>query len=127
MQPQLRIMSILEVDDVGDITVVNFTESKILDEQKIQIMGEQLYGLVNEMNRRKILLNFINVKYFPAAALAKLIALERKIKDVGGKLILCNIYPEIYEIFEITRINRIFIIAKDEQEALVLFSEPVTS
>ena len=36
----------LEVEDIGDVTVVNFTDRKILDEQNIQIIGEQLFSLV---------------------------------------------------------------------------------
>src|SRR5438477_12328463 len=32
----------LEVEDIGDVSVVNFTDRKILDEQNIQAIGEQL-------------------------------------------------------------------------------------
>ena len=32
----------LEVEDIGEVTVVNFTDKKILDEQNIQVIGEQL-------------------------------------------------------------------------------------
>ena len=53
----------LQVEDIGDVTVVNFTDKKILDEQNIQIIGEQLFSLVDELGRRKLLLNFSNVEY----------------------------------------------------------------
>src|SRR5438034_3192904 len=53
----------LEVEDIGDVTVVNFTDKKILDEQNIQLIGEQLFRLVDELGRRKLLLNFRNVEY----------------------------------------------------------------
>src|SRR5208283_4492889 len=48
----------LEVEDIGDVTVVNFVDRKILDEQNIQIIGQQLFSLVDELGRRKVLLNF---------------------------------------------------------------------
>ena len=111
----------LEVEDIGDVTVVNFTDKKILDEQNIQIIGEQLFGLVDEDGRRKILLNFGNVEYLSSAALGKLITLNKKLQQAGGKLILCNIDPQIYEVFEITKLNKLFNIQKEEQAALQAF------
>lgn len=111
----------LEVEDIGDVTVVNFTDRKILDEQNIQIIGEQLFSLVDELGRRKILLNFGNVEYLSSAALGKLITLNKKLQGVQGKLILCNIHPQIYEVFEITRLNKLLNIRKDEQEAMQQF------
>jgi anti-sigma B factor antagonist len=110
----------LEVEDIGDITVVNFTDRKILDEQNIQLIGEQLFGLVDE-GRKKVLLNFSNVEYLSSAALGKLITLNKKLQSAGGRLVLCNIDPQIYEVFEITKLNKLFNIHKEEQAALQAF------
>ena len=111
----------LEVEDFGDVTVVNFTDKKILDEQNIQVIGEQLFSLVEELGRHKIVLNFRNVEYLSSAALGKFITLNKKVNASGGKLALCNIDPQIYEVFEITKLNRLFNIHKDEQSALQVF------
>ncbi len=111
----------LEVEDIGDVTVVNFTDRKILDEQNIQVIGEQLFSLVDEAGRRKVLLNFGNVEYLSSAALGKLITLNKKLQAAGGRLILCNIDPQIYEVFEITKLNKLFNIHKEEQAALQAF------
>ena len=108
----------LEVEDIGDITVVNFVDKKILDEQNIQVIGEQLFSLIDELGRNKILLNFKNVEFLSSAALGKLITLNRKVQAAGGKLVLCGIDAQIYEVFEITKLNKLFTIKKDEQEAL---------
>ena len=111
----------LEVEDIGDVTVVSFTDRKILDEQNIQVIGEQLFSLVDELGRKSLLLNFGNVEYMSSAALGKLITLNKKVQAAGGKLILCNIDPNIYEVFEITKLNKLFNIQKEEQAALQAF------
>jgi len=111
----------LEVEDIGDVTVVHFTDKKILDEQNIQVIGEQLFSLVDELGRRKIVLNFENVEYLSSAALGKFITLNKKVSAAGGKLMLCSIDPTIYEVFEITKLNKVFNIQKDEQTALQAF------
>jgi len=111
----------LEVEDIGDVTVVNFVDRRILDEQNIQIIGEQLFSLVDEVGRRKILLNFGNVEFLSSAALGKLITMNRKVQAVRGKLVLCNISKEIREVFEITKLDKLFTILPDEQAALQAF------
>ena len=95
----------LEVEDIGDVTVVNFIDEKI-DEQNIQAIGEQLFGLVDELGRRKILLNLGNVKDLSSAALGKFLSLHKKLNSLGGRLILCNIDPQIYELFDITELKQ---------------------
>src|SRR6476620_845748 len=111
----------LEVEPIGDVTVVNFIDRKILDEQNIQIIGEQLFSLADVDGRRKILLNFGNVEYLSSAALGKLITLNKKLQQAQGKLILCNIDPQIHEVFEITKLDKFFKIMKEEQQALQAF------
>src|SRR5438128_12284697 len=107
----------LEVEDIGDVTVVNFVDRKILDEQNIQIIGEQLFSLVDEVGRRRLLLNFSNVEYLSSAALAKLITLNKKLQQVNGRLVLCNIDPQIYEVVDITNLNMLYDIQQEQQEA----------
>jgi anti-sigma B factor antagonist len=111
----------LQVEDIGDVSVVSFTDKKILDEQNIQVIGEQLFSLVDELGRKKILLNFGNVEYMSSAALGKLITLNKKVQGAGGKLVLCNIDANIREVFEITRLDKLFVIKGDEQEGLQVF------
>lgn len=111
----------LEVEQIGDVTVVQFVDRKILDEQNIQTIGEQLFGLVDEEGWKQILLNFANVEYLSSAALGKLITLNKKVQQAGGKLVLCGISPQIIEVFEITKLDKFFKIMKDEQKALQSF------
>ena len=112
----------LEVEDNGEIAIVNFIDRKILDEQNIQRIGEDLCSLVDQYGRKKILLNFTNVEYLSSAALGKFISLNKKVAAAGGKLVMCNINEDIFEVFEITRLDRLFVIQKDEQSALQIFS-----
>lgn len=111
----------LEVETIGDVTVVNFIDRKILDEQNIQIIGEQLFSLVEQEQCKKLLLNFQNVEYLSSAALGKLITLHKKVQGAGGKLVLCSIDAQIREVFEITKLDKLFKIKKDEQEGLQSF------
>lgn len=111
----------LEVSEVGDITVVRFVDRKILDEASIQELGTELFQLVEQENRGKLVLNFSKVDFLSSAALGKLITLDKKVKARSGKLKLSNIRPEIYEVFAITKLNKLFDIKNDEADALAAF------
>jgi anti-sigma B factor antagonist len=111
----------LNVSDVGDVTVVRFVDRKILDELNIQELGQELFQLVEEENKIRLLLNFHQVEFLSSAALGKLITLDKKVKAHGGKMKLSNIRPEIYEVFAITKLNKLFDIKEDEADALAAF------
>jgi anti-sigma B factor antagonist len=111
----------LEVAEVGDVTVVRFVDRKILDEGNIHEMGQELFALIEEENKKKLLLNFSQVDFLSSAALGKLITLDKKVKAHQGKLRLSNIRPEIYEVFAITKLNKLFDIKDDEGAALTAF------
>jgi len=111
----------LETTEVGDVTVVRFVDRKILDESNIQQLGNELFRLVEEEKKTKLLLNFSNVEFLSSGALGKLITLDKKVKAHDGVLKLSNIRPEIYEVFAITKLNKLFDIKDDEAAALAAF------
>ena len=108
----------LDIEEIGDITVASFVDKKILDESNIQIIGDQLFALLDEDHRKKIVLDFSAVEYLSSAAMGKLITLDIKVKAASGKLRLCCIRPDIHEIFEITRLNKIFDIRQTQEDAV---------
>ena len=111
----------IEVSEVGDVTVVRFVDRKILDAGNIQQLGEELFGLIEDEDRKSLLLNFSNVEFLSSAALNKLIILDKKVKACSGRLKFSNLRPEIHEVFVITRLTQLFDIAENEADALASF------
>ena len=111
----------LDVNEVGDVTVVRFRDHKIVEDINIQELGREMFRLIEVDSRDKLLLNFSSVDFLSSAALGKLITLDKKMKAHGGALKLSNIRPEIYEVFAITKLNRLFDIKDDEADALAAF------
>lgn len=106
----------LEIEDVGDITRVIFLDRIIADEQNIQIISELLFSLVDKQEKKKIVLDFKDVDYLSTVVFGKLITLQKKVNVAGGKLVLCSIAPEISDVFEMTKLDKLFSIAKNEEE-----------
>lgn len=109
------------VAKIGDLATVRFSDKKIVDSGNIEEMGEEMFSLVEKDHLKHVLLNFDGVEFLSSAALNKLILMDKKVKQVGGVLRLCNLRAEIMEVFTITRLNRVFDIRKTEADALKAF------
>ncbi|MBI3834987.1 MAG: STAS domain-containing protein [Planctomycetes bacterium] len=105
----------------GEVHLVQFADRKILDELAISEMGEELTKLVNANEHIKLLLSFKNVEHLSSAALGILITLNRLVGEKSGQLRLAEISPQIFEVFKITRLNKLFNIHSTTQEALSSF------
>jgi anti-sigma B factor antagonist len=108
----------LRVEQVGDVTVVYFLDKRILDEPTIQVIAEKLFSLVDQEDRRKLLLNFSDVEYLSSAALGKLINLHNKLHAQQGKLAMCSVFPQILEVLAVTKFDKVFKIFPDENAAM---------
>lgn len=109
------------VNHVGDVAVVTFVDDKLLEEVTIAEIGDALDEMIDENNRRKILLNFTKIRKLSSAALGMLSAVNRTMQKKGGQLRLCGIQNEVEEVFRITRMGRLFEIDKNELSSLEAF------
>jgi anti-sigma B factor antagonist len=111
----------LVIDQDGEVTTVGFLDRNILEEASIQQIGDEIGALILASPNPKILLNFENVEHLSSAALGTLITINNNVKKQGGQLRLANIDPQIYEVFVITKLNKLFVIHDDNAAALASF------
>jgi len=104
-----------------DITSVQFVDRNILEEPTIQKIGEELSSMIDEATTPKMLLTFTSVEHLASAALGMLITVNNQVHQKGGQLRLSDIDPQIYEVFVITKLNKLFQIFDDADSALKSF------
>jgi len=111
----------LEVETVAEVAVVRFTRGRFLEEETVQTVGEQLLRLAEDTGCRKFVLNFGKVESMTTALFGKLIALHKKVEELGGRLTLCQVGPFLREILKILTLPRQVAVYDTEQEALQSF------
>ena len=111
----------LTVSESGGVKIVEFADRKIVEEISITEIGNELYSLVDGMPGVKILASFKNVEHLSSAALGMLIKLNNKVAEQNGTLKLSDIAPRIYDVFRITRLNKLFEIYNTAEQALASF------
>jgi anti-sigma B factor antagonist len=107
----------ISVEYADNATIVTFTDEKILEEKDIQAIQDSIMSVVEQADGIILILNFCNVRFLSSAALGLLIRVSKKIYEHDGRLGLCSINPKIYEVFKITRLNKIFDIYEDVETA----------
>jgi anti-anti-sigma factor len=110
----------IKVNESANISVVQFRDEKIIDPETIQELGQELFDLIDRDNRMKMILNFSHVEFMSSAALGKLITFDKKAKRAKAELILTNISPEIFQVFSITNLDKLFQIKDCEADALAV-------
>ena len=111
----------LRVKKEAEVTQVEFVDRNILDEANIQQIGEEIGRIIDAGPRPKLLISFANVDHLSSAALGTLITINNKVKGKDGQLRLANIDPQIYEVFVITRLNKLFQIHESVDDAIKSF------
>jgi anti-anti-sigma factor len=89
----------------------------MLDEENAAAVGEHLLALVEGLQAGCLLLDFGNVAYLSSSALGLLLRLRKALHARGGRLTLCNLAPQVYEVFEVTKLHTLFDIRQGEGSA----------
>ena len=116
-------MSTLVTRHQDDILLVYFQEKGIIDESRIQDLGQDLINLINTGNQSKILLNLENVSLMSSAMIGKLILFGKKCNSAKIDLRICNINSNIQEVFDLMKLEKIFKVDEDEAQAISAFNK----
>lgn len=111
----------LVVTQILGVTVVNFGSASILDGTAVEKIGQELYALVEQQAVRKLLLDFSPVKFLSSQMLGVLIALQKKAQTIKGKVVIVGLRAELMKVFTITRIDKLFQFAANEEQAMPMF------
>lgn len=106
-----------------DILIAYFQDARIIDETRIQNLGEELGELVTDHRHEKIILNFQNVSFMSSSMIGKLILFGKKCKAADIKLRFCNINENIEQVFELMKLEKVFAVSKYEDKAIDAFEK----
>ena len=109
----------LRLTDQGDVLVASLLSGTLIDQNIIDETGKELLDAAFEAcGNHKLVVNFQAVKFMSSAMLGKLMPLHKRCKADKTKLKLCNICPNLMEVFKITNLNKLFEISASEADAV---------
>lgn len=117
----LDMSKYFELKKVGDITVATLTQPRLIDGDYVDDLGRRLAGLARDNPRIKLVLNLERVDFMCSSMMGKIITLFKEVRIVDGELKLCRIKVFVRAMMEITRLDTLFEIYKNEDEAISAF------
>ena len=107
------------VTQIEKATIVEFQTPSLMDPMVLDSISSDLVGLVDEMDRRILILDFSRVEYLSSQAIGIVITLHRKLAALAhSKLLLCGVKGKLVELLRITRLDRILTVKPTQKEAV---------
>lgn len=108
------------IQKINDVTIATIQEARLLESRLLDAIGEELYKLVDQMDRKKLIVDCTKVAFLSSAAIGVFLSLHKKAAAIKGTLIICGLRKELMQVFEITKLNKLLKFAPDEKGALQL-------
>jgi anti-anti-sigma factor len=89
--------------------------SGILDSTRTQELHDRVdFGI--ERGAKIILVDFKNVTFMDSSGLGALVTALKTVRSVGGKLCVCSVNQQVKILFELTSMDRVFEIFRDQSD-----------
>ena len=110
--------SFFSVSCEGNIYIVQIDRDRLTDEDNLEQFVQDLNLLVEKHEIMAMVLRLTTVRYMTSSAIGKLISLHRKINRCQGKLVLCELMPEVADTLEASRLLGYFAVENDLAAAI---------
>jgi anti-anti-sigma factor len=105
------------------IYTIYIQDERLVDPAQLGRLFEDVEAALNKSTEDRVIVDFTPVGFMASSALGKLIQLNKKAAEYKTKLKLCGINPQIYEVFKITKLHKVFDIEADEAAARKSFNK----
>lgn len=102
--------------------VLVFLPKGRLDSNNAATAEAEVRGQIDAGHRR-LLFDFADLDYISSAGLRTILIAAKRMKQEGGRMVLCNLKPHIQEVFEISGFLSILDVAASRDEAVQLLSD----
>jgi anti-anti-sigma factor len=110
----------LTITSNGDIAVVTFLETTVLDLSTSEDVRKNLLKLADSPPPPKIIVDFSAVRFLASRMLGVLVELSRRAETGKGKVIITGLHGDVSKIFQITKLSRLLNCAASLDEATSL-------
>ena len=107
------------VAQIDKATVVEFRLPSLMEPAQLESIQQQLFKLVDEQDKRVLVLDFSRVEFLSSQAIGIVIGLNRRLSALpNSKLLLCGVNGKLTELLRITRLDRVLTIKPTQKEAV---------
>lgn len=100
-----------KVEQGGGVKIITFSAGQKRDVENV--LATELEGLTDGLGECHLLLDFTNVEFVTSVELGTLVGLHKRMKTSGGRLTLFNLNLNVFEVFTVTRLEKLIGICRE--------------
>jgi len=108
----------VEITGKENAAVVAFNTASISNVEEVATASKQIKEFIEEKHPKKVVVDFEGVKFFSSAVLGLLLDIRAKLKTYDGEVVISAINPQLYRVFKITHLDKIFKFFPDKENAI---------
>jgi anti-sigma B factor antagonist len=101
-----------------DVTIVSFNVASLTSGGGLEEVSQKISELVKNQKPCSIVIDFQGVKFFSSQALGILLDARKKVASYHGNIAISGINPQLYRVFKITNLDKIFKFYPDASSAI---------
>lgn len=110
--------AVVEIILEGKAGVATFKEASITDIGQVAEIFGAVKKFIEENQPGAIIFDFDGVGFFSSPVLGMLLEVRAEMEKRQGKVVICGINPQLYRVFKITSLDKIFSFYADRASAV---------
>jgi anti-anti-sigma factor len=108
----------IETHNVNGILVAEFWDCLRLDPAPVQDLRNHYELHLQGQGRPDLVVDLSGVGFAGSAALGNFVALQRRVRQGGGRFLFCNVDPTVAEVFRASKLESLFEFVADRPSAV---------
>jgi len=108
----------VDITGSGEATVIAFKSVSLSKPEVVAAVSKQINEFVEQSRPGHIIFDFGMVKFFSSQVLGLLLDIRAKLKEYEGEILISGINPQLYRVFKITNLDKLFRFFPDKEAAV---------
>lgn len=108
----------LQITSENGVVVVALKTASICNAGAITAVEDSISRFIEQNHAKKVVIDFNGVKFFSSQMLGTLVSIRAKLKGCEGEVVISGINPQMYRVFRITNLDKIFRFFEDKEMAV---------
>lgn len=110
--------NIAKITTEKDITTISFNVANLGAGQGLDEVAGKVSELIKNGKPHNVIIDFAGVKFFSSQMLGVLLDARKKLSSYNGNIVISGINPQLYRVFKITNLDKIFNFYPDAKTAI---------
>ena len=117
----------VQVHDINGLLVAEFWDCLRLDSNAVQDLRGKYESHTRGGGSPYLVVDLLGVGFAGSASLGHFVALHRIARSKNGRLIFCNVDPNVFEVFRVSKLDPLFCFVPDRPAAIELALNPAAA